>query len=235
MSVVPMELVAGMESRCFTSDNTAGGAPEIIAAVAAAASGQAPPYGTDSWTLSARRRFSEIFDCDVDLLPVSTGSAANALSLAALTPPWGSVLCHRDSHINNDECGAPEFFTGGAKLIALGGEDAKIDADELQAAGHRKGGDGHTVQPSGLSLPQGTHPGPEYSPAEMVLLARIAKRQGLRFHMDGARLANAVAALGCHPAELTWRVGVDMLSFGAIKNGSITADAIVVFERSLTT
>ena len=102
-----MELVAGMESRCFTSDNTAGGAPEIIAAFAAAASGQAPPYGTDSWTLSARRRFSEIFDCDVDLFPVSTGSAANALSLAVLPPPWGSVLCHRDSHINNDECGAP--------------------------------------------------------------------------------------------------------------------------------
>jgi threonine aldolase len=131
--------------RSFTSDNTAGGAPEILAAVAAAASGQAPPYGTDSWTLSARRRFSEIFECDVDLLPVSTGSAANALSLAALTPPWGSVLCHRDSHINNDECGAPEFFTGGAKLIALGGENAKIDADELQAAVYRKVGDLHSV------------------------------------------------------------------------------------------
>src|ERR1700753_864088 len=136
-SAVPMEVVAGMESRCFTSGNTAGGSPEILAAVVAAASGQASPYGTDSWTLSARRRFSEIFDCDVDLLPVCTGSAANALSLAALTPPWGSVLCHRDSHINNDECGAPEFFTGGAKLVALGGEDDKIDADELEVSAHR--------------------------------------------------------------------------------------------------
>jgi len=135
--------------RSFTSDNAAGGAPEIIAAVAAAASGQAaPPYGTDSWTLSARRRFSEIFDCDVDLLPVSTGTAANALSLAALTPPWGSVLCHRYSHFNNDECGAPESFTGGAKLIALGGDNAKIDADELQA----------TELSSGLSEPDNSPP-----------------------------------------------------------------------------
>ncbi len=230
-----MELVARMESRCFISDNTAGGSPEILAAVVAAASGQASPYGTDSWTLSARRRFSQTFDCEIDLLPVCTGSAANALSLAALTPPWGSVLCHRDSHINNDECGAPEFFTGGAKLIALGGENAKIDADELQAAVHRKVGDVHTVQPSVLSLTQATETGAVYTPAEIGHLACIAKQAGLRVHMDGARLANAVAALGCHPAELTWRAGVDMLSFGAIKNGSITADAIVVFERSLTT
>ncbi|HWY01228.1 MAG TPA: beta-eliminating lyase-related protein, partial [Mycobacterium sp.] len=221
--------------RSFTSDNTAGGAPEVIAAIAAAASGQAPPYGTDSWTSSARRRFSEIFDRDVDLLPVSTGSAANALSLAALTPPWGSVLCHRDSHINNDECGAPEFLTGGAKLIALGGENAKIDADELQAAVHRKVGDVHSVQPSVLSLTQATETGAVYTPAEIGHLAGIAKHAGLRVHMDGARLANAVAALGCNPAELTWRAGVDMLSFGAIKNGSITADAIVVFDRSVTT
>ena len=235
MSAVPMELVARVESRSFTSDNTAGGAPEIMAAVAAAASGQAPPYGTDSWTLSARRHFSEIFDCDLDLLPVSTGSAANALSLAALTPPWGSVLCHRDSHINNDECGAPEFFTGGAKLVALGGENAKIDADELQAAVHRKVGDVHSVQPSVLSLTQATETGAVYRPAEIKHLACIAKRAGLRVHMDGARLANAVAAMGCNPAELTWRAGVDVLSFGAIKNGSITADAIVVFEPSLTT
>jgi threonine aldolase len=232
-----MEAVARLEraTREFTSDNTASGAPEIIAAFAAAASGQAPPYGADSWTSSARRRFSEVFDCNVDLLPVATGSAANALSLAALTPPWGSVLCHRDSHINNDECGAPEFFTGGAKLVALGGENAKIDADELQAAVRRKVGDVHSVQPSVLSLTQATETGAVYTPAEIGHLAGIAKDAGLRVHLDGARLANAVAALGCSPADLTWRAGVDMLSFGAIKNGSITADAIVVFKRSVTT
>ncbi|MCV7443779.1 low specificity L-threonine aldolase [Mycobacterium paraense] len=221
--------------RSLISDNAAGGAPEIIAAVVAAAAGQAPPYGTDSWTSSARRRFSEAFDCDVDLLPVSTGSAANALSLAALTPPWGSVLCHRDSHINNDECGAPEFFTGGAKLVALGGDNAKIDADELRAAVRRKVGDVHSAQPCVLSLTQATETGAVYTPAEIGHLASIAKHAGLRVHLDGARLANAVAALGCTPAELTWRAGVDVLSFGAIKNGSLTADAIVVFERSLTT
>src|SRR6201987_2025675 len=190
MSAVPMEVVARGESRSFTSDNTAGGAPEIIAAVAAAASGQAPPYGTDSWTLSTRRRFSEIFDCDVDLCPVSTGSAANALSLAALTPPWGSVLGHRDSHINNDECGAPEFFTGGAKLIALGGENAKIDADELQAAVHRKGGDVRSCNPPVWSLTQAPEPGAVTPPPEIAPLACIAKQAGLRVHMDGARLAN---------------------------------------------
>lgn len=228
-------MLAVTPDRSFTSDNTAGGAPEVIAAIAAAAAGQAPPYGTDDWTLSAQRRFSEVFDRDVDVLPVSTGSAANALSLAALTPPWGSVLCHRDSHINNDECGAPEFFTGGAKLLALGGENAKIDADELQAAVHRKAGDVHTAQPSVVSLTQATETGAVYTPAEIGHLAGIAKRAGLRVHMDGARLANAVAASGCSPAELTWRAGVDVLSFGAIKNGSLTTDAIVVFERSVTT
>ncbi len=229
--------IAGAPHRSFASDNVASGAPEIIAAVTAAAAGQAPPYGADSWTVSARRRFSEIFDRDVDVLPVSTGSAANALSLAALTPPWGSVLCHRDSHINNDECGAPEFFTGGAKLIALEGENAKVDGDELQAALRRKVGFGdvHSVQPSVLSLTQATETGAVYTPAEIGHLAGIAKHAGLHVHMDGARLANAIATLGCKPAEMTWRAGVDMLSFGATKNGAITADAIVVFDRSVTT
>ncbi|MGC2652822.1 MAG: low specificity L-threonine aldolase [Mycobacterium sp.] len=228
-------MIASTPHRCFTSDNTAGGAPEILAAVTAAACGQAPPYGTDSWTSRARRRFSEIFDRDVDVFPVSTGSAANALSLAALTPPWGGVLCHRDSHINNDECGAPEFFTGGAKLIALGGQNAKIDPDELQAAVHRKVGDAHSVQPSVLSITQPTETGTVYTAAEIGRLAGIAKHASLRVHMDGARLANALATLGCNLAEVTWRAGVDMLSFGATKNGAITADAIVVFDNALTT
>ncbi len=230
-----LTVIAKTPCRSFTSDNTAGGAPEIIAAIAAAASGQAPPYGTDSWTVSARRRFSEIFDCDVDLLPVSTGSAANALSLATLTPPWGSVLCHRDRPYQKRRVRRTGVLHRGAKLIALGGENAKIDADELQAAVHRKVGDVHSVQPFVLSLTQATETGAAYTPAEIGHLAGIAKHAGLRVHMDGARLANAVAALGCNPAELTWRAGVDMLSFGAIKNGGITADAIVVFDRSVTT
>ncbi|MDQ1051490.1 low specificity L-threonine aldolase [Streptomyces sp. V4I2] len=220
--------------RIFTSDNTAGASPEIVQAVTAAAAGQDLPYGADRFTASARARFAEIFERDVDVLPVSTGSAANALSLAALTPPWGSVLCHRDSHINTDECGAPEFSTGGAKLVSLSGDDARIDPAQLHAAATRKVGDVHSVQPSVLSITQATETGALYTPDEIRDLARIAKDSGLRVHMDGARFANAVAALGCTPAELTWQAGIDVLSFGATKNGAMTADAIVVFDRALT-
>ncbi|WP_176741263.1 low specificity L-threonine aldolase [Streptomyces sp. LUP30] len=220
--------------RIFTSDNTAGASPEIVQAHAAAAAGQDLPYGADRHTASARARFAEIFGRDVDVLPVSTGSAANALSLAALTPPWGSVLCHRDSHINTDECGAPEFFTSGAKLVGLPGDDAKIDAEQLHAAASRKVGDVHSVQPSVVSITQATETGALYSLDEIRSLGLLAKDAGLRVHMDGARFANAVAALGCTPAELTWQAGVDVLSFGATKNGAMTADAIVVFDPALT-
>ncbi|MFJ3704772.1 MULTISPECIES: low specificity L-threonine aldolase [Streptomyces] len=220
--------------RIFTSDNTAGASPEIVQAVIAAASGQDLPYGADRHTAGARARFAEVFGRDVDVLPVSTGSVANALSLAALTPPWGSVLCHRDSHINTDECGAPEFFTGGAKLVHLPGDDAKIDAEQLHAAAHRKVGDVHSVQPSAVSITQATETGALYSLDEIRGLSRVAKDAGLRVHMDGARFANAVAALGCTPAEMTWQAGIDVLSFGATKNGTMTADAVVVFDRALT-
>ncbi|MET9757546.1 low specificity L-threonine aldolase [Streptomyces sp. NPDC006372] len=218
----------------FTSDNTAGACEEIVRAVSAAAAGQDLPYGADRSTDGVRARFAEVFECDVDVLPVSTGSAANALSLAALTPPWGSVLCHRDSHINTDECGAPEFFTGGAKLVGLPGDDAKIDADQLRAAAGRKAGDVHSVQPSVVSITQATETGALYTLDEIRSLGLVAQDAGLRVHMDGARFANAVAALGCTPAELTWRAGVDVLSFGATKNGTMTADAVVVFDRTLT-
>ncbi|MBG0857415.1 low specificity L-threonine aldolase [Streptomyces spinoverrucosus] len=221
-------------ARIFSSDNTAGASPEIVDAVTRAAAGQAQPYGADSITGDVRRRLCEIFECDVDVLIVSTGSAANALSLAALTPPWGSVLCHRDSHINNDECGAPEFYTAGAKLVPLGGDDAKIDPDELRAAARHKAGDVHSVEPSVVSVTQATETGAVYTLDEIRTLGSIAEEAGLRLHMDGARFAGAVAALGRTPAELTWQAGVDLLSFGATKNGTMTADAIVVFDRSLT-
>ncbi|MFD9236929.1 threonine aldolase family protein [[Kitasatospora] papulosa] len=220
--------------RIFTSDNTAGASPEIVRAVADAARGQDLPYGADRHTAGARARFAEVFGRDVDVLPVSTGSAANALSLAALTPPWGSVLCHRDSHVNTDECGAPEFFTGGAKLVPLSGDDAKIDVEQLRVAAHRRAGDVHSAQPSVVSITQATETGALYSLDEIRGLSQVAKEAGLRVHMDGARFANAVAALGCTPAELTWQAGVDVLSFGATKNGAMTADAVVVFDRALT-
>ncbi|MFE9622594.1 threonine aldolase family protein [Streptomyces sp. NPDC006527] len=221
-------------ARIFSSDNTAGASPEIVEAVTRAASGQALPYGADDGTAAVRRRMSEIFERDVDVLLVSTGSAANALSLAALTPPWGSVLCHRDSHINNDECGAPEFYTAGAKLVPLGGDDAKIDPAELRAAARHKAGDVHSVEPSVVSVTQATETGAVYTLDELRTLGSIAEEAGLRLHMDGARFAGAVASLGRTPAELTWRAGVDLLSFGATKNGTMTADAIVVFDRTRT-
>ncbi|WP_460062713.1 threonine aldolase family protein [Streptomyces sp. YKOK-I1] len=221
-------------ARIFSSDNTAGASPEIVEAVTRAAAGQARPYGADDLTVGVRRRLGEIFEREVDVLLVSSGTAANALSLAALTPPWGSVLCHRDSHINNDECGAPEFYTAGAKLVPLGGEDAKIDAGELRAAVRHKAGDVHSVEPSVVSLTQATETGAVYTLDEIGTLGSLAREAGLRLHMDGARFAGAVAALGRTPAELTWRAGVDLLSFGATKNGTMTADAIVVFDRSLT-
>ncbi|MEU3340864.1 low specificity L-threonine aldolase [Streptomyces sp. NPDC006668] len=221
-------------ARVFSSDNTAGASPEVLEAVVRAAAGQALPYGADDVTATVRRRLCEVFERDVDVLLVSTGSAANALSLAALTPPWGSVLCHRDSHINNDECGAPEFYTAGAKLVPLGGSDARIDPEELRAAVRHKAGDVHSVEPSVVSVTQATETGAVYTPDEIRTLGSITKDAGLRLHMDGARFAGAVAALGCAPADVTWRAGVDLLSFGATKNGTMTADAIVVFDRSLT-
>lgn len=223
-----------MPSRAFTSDNTAGASPQIIAALAAAASDHTLPYGADPWTDHARRRLCELFEREVDLLITSTGSAANALALAAMTPPWGSILCHHDSHINNDECGAPEFYTAGAKLVALGGDHAKIDPDQLAAAVRRKVGDVHSVQPSALSITQATETGSLYTVEEITTLAGLARDAGLGVHLDGARFANAVAALGCSPAEMTWRAGIDIMSFGATKNGALTADAIVIFNRDLT-
>lgn len=223
-----------MPHRVFTSDNTAGAAPEVLTAFAAAAEGPAAPYGNDPWTARARTQLCEVFEREVDLVVTSTGSAANALALAAMTPPWGSILCHADAHVTNDECGAPEFYTAGAKLVTLGGQDAKIDPDQLAAAVTRKVGDVHTVQPRALSITQATETGSLYTLEEIRGLAGIAHDAGLGVHMDGARFANAVVGLGCTPAEMTWRAGIDVLSFGATKNGAMTADAIVVFDGRLT-
>ncbi|MFC3966409.1 threonine aldolase family protein [Nocardia jiangsuensis] len=221
--------------RGYLSDNAAGAAPEVLAAVAAAAAGPAAPYGTDPLSQAVYRRFEELFERPVAVFPVSTGSAANGIALAALTPPWGSVLAHPDAHIDNDEAGAPEFFTNGAKIVPVGGAHSKIDPEALRAAAGRKRGDVHSVQPSVLSITQATETGSVYSVAELETLTGIAGEAGLRVHMDGARFANALAALGATPAELSWRSGVDVLSFGATKNGTMTADAIVCFDPALAT
>jgi threonine aldolase len=163
------------------------------------------------------------------VFPVATGTAANALALATLTPVWGAIYCHADSHIQTDECGAPEFFAGGAKLLPLPGADAKLAPGTVEAAMIEQGVV-HHVQPAAISISQATEAGTLYRPEEVAALG--ARRYGLALHMDGARFANAVAALGCSPAELTWRAGVDVLSLGATKNGALAAEAVVFFDRA---
>jgi threonine aldolase len=216
----------------FSSDNVTGAAPEILAALARANEGAVPSYGADPLTAGVEKRLAELFEHEVAAFPVATGTAANALALATLTPPWGAVYAHAESHIEVDECGAPEFYTGGAKLVLLPGADGKIAADELAA--RLPGGKGvvHHVQPAAVSLTQATEAGTVYSAAEIGAIAEMAKRHGLAVHMDGARFANAVVSLGCRPADLTWRVGVDALSFGATKNGALAAEAVVFFDRA---
>ena len=224
-----------MFERVFSSDNTAGVSPEILAAMSEQADGRAVPYGADAVTERVTERLRGVFECDLDVLIVSTGSAANGLALAALTPPWGAVLCHGDSHINNDEAGAPEFFTNGAKLISLPGVDAKLHPEALAAAVNRGRGDVNSVQPAVVSLTQATETGSVYSLDELGELAAVARGAGLAVHMDGARFTNALVSFGATPADMTWRAGVDILSFGATKNGTMNAEAVVVFDRSRTT
>jgi threonine aldolase len=220
--------------RGFTSDNIAGASPEVMNAVVACNLGQALPYGNDEQSRRLDQQVAEIFEREASVLLVSTGSAANALGLAAMTPPWGSVLGHADAHINRDECGAPEFFTGGAKLVQLGGEHAKIDLAALKAQATRMVGDVHSVQPSCVTITQATEVGSVYTLDEIADIGGVCQEAKLGFHMDGARFANALVTLGCSPAEMTWKRGVDVLSLGATKNGTFGVDVIVVFRRELT-
>jgi threonine aldolase len=217
----------------FQSDNAAGVRPDIMTAVAAAAGPSAAAYDADAWTERLDAVYADLFSTACTVLPVSTGTAANALALAAMVPPYGAVVCHADAHINVDECGAPEFFTGGAKLLLCNGESGKLTPASVTAslAAHRGGV--HQVQPAALSLTQATECGTVYSPDEVKALATLAKSRGWRVHMDGARFANAVASLGCHPGDVTCRAGVDILSLGVIKNGGMTAEALVIFDASL--
>jgi len=217
----------------FYSDNTAPACPEILAAIAAANTGAAKGYGEDAWTLRLNGVFTDYFGTPVAVFPVATGTAANALSLATLTPPHGGVFCHRDAHIVRDECGAPEFFGAGLRLLLLDGAGAKFSPAALSEALDDNPASVHTVQPSAVSLTQATELGRVYSPAEIHSIADVAHANRLRVHMDGARFANAVAHLGCHPGDVTWRAGVDVLSFGATKNGALTAEAVVFFDQEL--
>jgi len=214
----------------FRSDNTAAVAPEIIAALQDANHGRAPAYGEDEWSRKLDEAFSNVFEREVRVFTVATGTAANAISLASLTAPWGGVLCHEEAHVACDEGGAPEFYTAGAKLVLLGGAHAKLTPEAVREGVERHSRGVHSVRPMAVSVSQTTERGTVYTPQEMAALGAAARAAGLSLHVDGARFANAIAALGCAPADVTWRAGVDLLSFGATKNGALAAEAIVCFD-----
>jgi threonine aldolase len=215
----------------FRSDNTGRAAPEIIAALAAANEGTAAGYGGDEWTALLQRRFGEVFETKLQVFPVATGTAANALSLAALSPSWGAVYCSEQAHVNTAEVNATGFFGGGTKLTPVAGPHGKIAADALAAVLATAGaGQTHRSQPAAVTLTQASDLGAVYALDEIRAITNLAKAQKIRAHMDGARFANALARLGCSPAEMTWRAGIDVLSFGATKNGGLLCDAIVVFD-----
>lgn len=215
----------------FASDNVAGASPEILRAVAAVNEGDMPSYGADPVTERLGRRFSELFEREVAVFPVVTGTAANALALSCLVPPWGVVFAQADAHIEWDECGGPEFITGGAKIDALEGESGKLQPEAVsrRLAAYRRG-DPHQAQPAAISLTQSTEWGTVYTAQEIAAFGALASREKLALHLDGSRFANAVASTGASPADLTWRAGVDILSFGATKNGALAAEAIVFFD-----
>ncbi len=218
----------------FRSDNVTGIAPEILSAIIEANAGSSAAYGDDEYTQRLDGLLAEIFECEVRAFPVTTGTAANALSLGALSAPHGAIYCHAKAHLMIDECGAPEMFTGGAKMVPLDGAGGKLDAAELEAllAGERAG-DVHHVQPAAISISQTTEAGTLYRPEEIAGIAEVARRHKLRLHMDGARFANAIAGLGVAPKDLTWKAGVDVLSLGATKNGAMAAEMVVFFDATL--
>ena len=222
-------------NHAFASDNTAGLCPEAWAGLAGANAGHAPSYGEDAWTADTRRLFRETFETDCEVFLVFNGTAANALALAALCRSHHSILCHDCAHIQTDEGGAPEFFPGGAKLITIAGPGGKLAPAGVERA-LRRGPDVHFPRPGALSLTQATEWGTVYTPDEVRALADLAHAHGLAVHMDGARFANAAAALrdrGAAPADVTWRAGVDVLCCGGTKNGMLAAEAVVFFNRAL--
>jgi threonine aldolase len=214
----------------FLSDNTASVAPEILQALADANSGRVTAYDGDAWSQRLNGVFSDFFETPVRAYAVTSGTAANAIALSVLCPPWGTIVCHEEAHIERDECGAPEFFTGGAKLTLAKGDHAKITPATFAGAISIYQPMVHMVQPKVLSLTQATELGCVYSIAEVQALSALAKARGMHVQMDGARFANALVTLGCAPAEITWRAGVDVLSFGAIKNGGMSAEAVIFFD-----
>jgi threonine aldolase len=214
----------------FASDNTAGICPEAGGALARANAGSAPSYGDDKWTWQLCDRVRELFEIDCDVFLVFNGTAANALALAQLCQPFHSIICHENAHIENDECGACEFYTGGSKLIPTRGANGKIDLCEVEAALLRQH-ELHSHKPRVISLTQPTELGTVYTADEIRKISAFAKKRRMLLHMDGARFANAVAALRCAPREITWQAGVDALSFGGTKNGLAAGELVIFFNK----
>ena len=216
----------------FSSDNVTGACPEVMDAIIAANDGIVESYGNDKWSLNLQKKLSEIFETDVVVFPVVSGTAANALALSVLSPVFGKIFCNELSHINTDECGAPEFFSGGAKLVTMTSDDGKINAKDL-GQNIRGTGNVHLSQPAAVSITQACETGTVYQLEEIKSIAETAHEHGLKVHMDGARFANAIVSLNVSPAEMTWKSGIDVLSFGGTKNGCLTAEAVVFFKPEL--
>ncbi len=215
----------------FKSDNSLGVPEAMFEAMKKANEGPLTAYGDDPWTKKVTSLFNDLFEREVAVFMVNTGTAANALALCANTPSWGGVVCHQESHIMVDECGAAEFYSGGAKLIGVAGENGKMTADAItQALYYTQPGNEHSVQPAVMSLTQVTEAGTVYSLDEIGALCDVAKSRNYKVHMDGARFANALVSLGCSAAEMTWKAGIDVLSFGATKNGALAVEVVVMFD-----
>jgi threonine aldolase len=216
----------------FVSDNTTAICPEAWAELQAANRDEAASYGDDRWTLRVCELVRETFETDCEVYFVSNGTAANSLALAQLCHPFHSIICHQHSHIETDECGAPEFFSGGSKLLPTHGANGKLDLAEVAAAIARQP-ELHSPKPHAISVTQSTELGTVYMISELNSIAEFARERGLRIHMDGARFANAVAALGCAPKAITWQAGVDVLCFGGTKNGTAGGELVVFFKKEL--
>ena len=219
----------------FASDNGAAAHPKIMEAINRVNEGYRSAYGADAEMDQVRKSIREIFEApEAAVYLVATGTAANALSLACITQPWQTVFCHRVAHVEEDECGAPEFFTGGAKLTLIDGEHAKMNPDALEEAVTMTGRTGvHNVQHGSLSITQATENGTVYTLDEIKTLTAIAKKAGMKSHLDGARFANAMVSLGCTASEMTWKSGIDIVSFGGTKNGCLGVEAVVIFDPEL--
>jgi len=216
----------------FASDNVTSACPEVMDAVIAANSGIAGSYGDDEWSLALKNKLSEIFETEVEVFLAVTGTASNALALSALAPVFGKIYCHELSHINTDECGAPELFTGGAKLIPMRSSNGRIDAIDL-AETIRGSGNVHVTQPSVVSVTMSCETGTVYQLDEIKAISKIAHDNKMSMHMDGARFANALVSLDVSPAEMTWKSGVDVLTLGGTKNGCLAAEAVVFFKPEM--